>query len=132
MTAETYQTLSDDWILNMCKFVVAWVGNCPENGEPFCEKHSALKCCSCGEQATHNCEETMGLVCGCPLCDNCEHELSEKGTNGGTFAHCKKSDQKHVPWYVKDLIAKLGISEKDWLALSQDEQLALLDSKTPA
>ena len=58
------------------------------------------KCGSCGEQATNECEAgILGLCCGMPLCDNCEHELDEKGTNGHDLNHCRKKDQKYKPWY---------------------------------
>lgn len=60
-----------------CKFNEAWIGQCEaeadENG--FCEKHKGKVCCSCGKPTTHNCDETMGLVCGAPLCDDCEHTI---------------------------------------------------------
>lgn len=101
----------------MCKFNIAWVGDCktePGEGEDFCQEHSNMKCSSCGEQATHTCEETGQFVCGSPLCDECEHTTAEDGTNGGIGffrtsplpegykTHCKKSDQAHQPWYTQE------------------------------
>jgi hypothetical protein len=44
----------------------------------------------------------MGLVCGCPLCDDCEHELSPNGTNGWTLKHCRKDQQKYKPWWEQE------------------------------
>lgn len=88
----------------MCKFGKAWTGPCNEEGEPYCPEHDGVKCCSCGEQATHECAVTMTqFVCGYPLCDNCEHELTEAGDNGGWFntKHCKKTEQKYTPWYTR-------------------------------
>jgi len=78
-----------------CNFYKAWIGKCRNKADEsgYCEEHKGLKCCSCGDQATHDCEETMQLVCGCLLCANCEHELSPNGTNGGTFRHCRKDEQ---------------------------------------
>ena len=92
----------------MCNFNLAWVGDCKESPEKiFCEKHENIKCCSCGKQATHECAETMGLVCGAPLCNNCEHTIRENGCNSGAplpegvKGHCKKENQVYQPWYVK-------------------------------
>lgn len=84
-----------------CNYEQAWVGKCGAVGH--CDKHHDLKCCVCGEPATHNCAETMGpLVCGCELCDECEHEIQEDGTNGYCLKHCKKTDQKFTPWYARN------------------------------
>lgn len=86
----------------MCKFKLAWTNGCLEKeieGSDYCEKHSKMKCCSCGEQATHECEETNQFVCGAPLCENCEDEISYKGTN--TFRHVKKVDQKYTSWFMR-------------------------------
>jgi hypothetical protein len=92
-----------------CKFNLAWVGPCKEETEvEFCEKHSNLKCCSCGEQATRECPETMGLVCGAPLCNNCEHTMRSNGCNSGgelpegLKGHCKKTEQVYQPWYMRE------------------------------
>jgi hypothetical protein len=95
-----------------CKFQDGWAGQCKNDAEEsgFCEKHKDVKCSSCGEHATHSCSETMGpLVCGEPLCDNCEHTIYSDGTNGGLGSighlpegykdHCKKTDQKYETWY---------------------------------
>jgi hypothetical protein len=91
--------------INRCQFENAWVGQCPEPaelGERYCAKHLHLNCASCGEQATHTCDATLGgLTCGAPVCDNCEHELDENGTNGFHTRHCKKTDQKYTPWYTR-------------------------------
>lgn len=86
-----------------CKFDLAWRGACNQETEgEFCAEHTGLKCSSCGEPATRQCEETMGLVCGALLCGNCEHEIAEDGTNGRSNRHCKKSEQKYTPWYMRD------------------------------
>lgn len=59
---------------NSCDFNRAWIGKCKE---PFvlnstrCEDHEGLICCSCGETATHECDETGQFVCGAPLCSDC-------------------------------------------------------------
>lgn len=60
-----------------CKFEKAWVGRCKNVSFPgldYCEEHSKRQC-SCGNQATHDCYETMGgFVCGEPLCPKCASE----------------------------------------------------------
>ena len=94
----------------MCKFNEAWVGWCEQPGEPYCAKHTDLKCESCGKQATRSCGETGQFVCGSPLCADCEHTIHEDGTNGGIGfdaspppegmkRHCKKTEQRCLPWY---------------------------------
>jgi len=99
-----------------CKFEKAWIGKCASEvieGSDFCKDHDGMKCCSCGQSATHDCYETGQFVCGAPLCDDCEHTTSEDGTNGGIGfnaqpspkgmkTHCRKSEQKYDPWYMQD------------------------------
>ena len=60
--------------MSRCGFLISWRGHC-ENEAP-CEKHKDLRCVSCDAPATQDCEQTMGLVCGALLCDNCEHKPS--------------------------------------------------------
>lgn len=88
-----------------CGFDVAWVGRCRvvvcSEGER-CQQHAGLKCCSCGAPATRECDETMQFVCGCPLCDDCEHKVAPNGTNGGTLQHCRKDAQEYQPWYMRE------------------------------
>lgn len=95
--------------MDNCKFDRAWVGKCKvECDGDFCDEHKDKVCCSCGEQATRECSETMGLVCGFPLCDNCEHTIRDNGCNSGgelpegLKGHCKKDEQLNKPWYMKD------------------------------
>lgn len=59
-----------------CKFSKAWIGPC--NNEvaeeaTFCPSHESLKCHGCEGKATQECDHTGGLVCGCPICDDCMH-----------------------------------------------------------
>ncbi len=82
-----------------CTFTRAWIGHC---GKPDCTEHAAIKCCSCGNPATHECGETYGFVCGAPLCEECGHQIAEDGTNGGRSVHCRRDQQKHLPWYMRD------------------------------
>ena len=99
-----------------CKWTEAWVGQCKKESDEsgFCEEHRTKECVSCGKQATRNCDQTGQFVCGAPLCDECEHTVYPSGTNGGIGffseelpegmkSHCKKSEQKFKPWYMKDL-----------------------------
>jgi len=86
-----------------CGYDLAWIGPCsaPTSEGCLCEKHAALTCSSCGKPATHECDETFQFVCGAPLCEDCEHETAEDGTNGGTMKHCRKDAQKFTPWYAR-------------------------------
>jgi hypothetical protein len=92
-----------------CKFELAWIGVCNEIADEsgFCAKHKDIKCVSCGKQATQQCSETMGLVCGAPLCDDCEHTINDNGCNSGgnlpvgLKMHCKKNEQVYKRWYMR-------------------------------
>lgn len=92
----------------ICQFDQAWTGQCksPADESGYCDKHK-LKCSSCGEPANHDCSETMGLVCGAPLCAECEHTTHSNGCNSGGDLpqgyknHCKIIDQVYKPWYMK-------------------------------
>lgn len=99
----------------ICGFDLAWIGKCKELASETgrCEKHSGIVCSSCGAPATHECEETGQFVCGAPLCDDCEHTIFPEGHNGGIGfnaqdcpegmkRHCKKTEQKFKPWYMRD------------------------------
>ncbi len=98
-----------------CKFILAWAGRCKKesNESGYCAEHEKEICCSCGKKATRQCAETMGLVCGAPLCDECEHTIWSNGCNScgfdanailpeGLGTHCKKSEQKYEPWYKQE------------------------------
>lgn len=71
-----------------CTFHKAWIGLCgkPADDSGYCEKHRGIKCCSCGEQATRECDQTgIQFVCGYPLCAGCNHGTPPKD-NFGLFA----------------------------------------------
>ena len=92
-----------------CNFDIAWIGNCKNdaNENDYCNEHQDIKCKSCGVQATHTCVETMILVCGAPLCNDCEHTLCDNGCNSrgnlpkGFKEHCKIAEQVYKPWYTQ-------------------------------
>lgn len=87
-----------------CGFHTEWVGHCTKDKQT-CKKHKGLVCSSCGAPATRECGETMGLVCGTPLCDDCEHTIQSNGCNSrGTLPHgynnhCKKDAQVYKSWF---------------------------------
>jgi hypothetical protein len=89
-----------------CKFDLAWVGECGKEG---CTKHADVKCVSCGNPATRECDATDVLVCGAPLCDDCDHTIQSNGCNSGgelpegLQRHCRKVDQVFKPWFVTEL-----------------------------
>jgi hypothetical protein len=101
-----------------CSFREAWIGRCKKEaaeGEKYCLDHKGRKCCSCGNEATHTCEETGQFVCGENLCDGCEHMIFPSGTNGGIgfrmeklpegmpkCRHVKKGEQKYTPWWERE------------------------------
>lgn len=88
--------------MSTCKFHLAWRGPCNKKTDPdsdFCSEHKGLVCSSCGGEATGECNETFGLVCGAPLCDECEHEVAPDGTNGANSIHVKKTDQRYKYWF---------------------------------
>ena len=55
-----------------CKYDMPWIGKCnKDSGDAeYCEEHSK-ETCRCGQQATHGCSATCGLVCGVPVCSDC-------------------------------------------------------------
>lgn len=58
-----------------CSYWLAWRGLCgaPVTSGDRCVDHD-LPCENCGARATGDCGQTLGaLVCGSPLCDECEH-----------------------------------------------------------
>lgn len=114
-----------------CKFTEAWVGRCKKNSDEskYCEKHKDIKCVSCGKQATHACHETMGLVCGSPICDDCEHTIYENGCNSGAplpknhKSHCKKTEQVYKPWYIEEYIKEYGIEAYNKTLFKHSEKI---------
>ena len=73
--------------MGSCTFNLAWYGPCKAACEgSVCNRHAAVKCCVCGEQATHECDHTGLFVCGVPLCKNCEgHTDTSKPAGGWGF-----------------------------------------------
>jgi len=61
--------------MSECKYFLAWRGTCgkktDKDSDDRCTKHFESECRSCGERAVKECSETMGLVCGEPLCEDC-------------------------------------------------------------
>ena len=76
-----------EWSMGNCTFDLAWRGPCKATCEgSVCTQHAAVKCCVCGEQATHECDHTGQFVCGAPLCNNCEgHTDTSKPAGGWGF-----------------------------------------------
>ena len=120
---------------SVCGFGIAWLAPCKHEVEApgcRCSEHTDIKCASCGAPATHQCEETGGLVCGYPLCDECTHNTHPEGHNGlmckwpdGMRMHCKKSERKYAPWYVdssllEDWKKQEGIPESVEIILTSD------------
>lgn len=68
-----------------CKFIRDWAGRCiqsPVPGHEYCSQHIFDKCEVCGKQATHSCDQTLGLVCGAPLCDDHKHTDPSRMVHG--------------------------------------------------
>ncbi|PQA60159.1 hypothetical protein C5O19_11230 [Siphonobacter curvatus] len=89
----------------MCNYELAWIGKCKDLADEsgYCPEHAEVKCKCCGEKATRDCSETfMGFVCGEPLCNTCEHELTEKGVNYCGGRHVKQGEQKYKPWFMQE------------------------------
>lgn len=84
--------------MNLCLFDRAWIGPCGRdaNEDFLCSSHAHLRCVSCGAKATRECDHTgIQFVCGYPLCDECEHQIPEKGKEGLFMlggGHKKKSE----------------------------------------
>jgi len=58
-----------------CQFNLAWIGKCGEETKAetvgYCKIHRKVKCQVCGGQAIRQCSCATSLVCGRPLCNNC-------------------------------------------------------------
>ena len=63
--------------MTRCAFTIAYRGEC--GWEEPCPDHTGLRCTSCGSPATMECPEITDLVCGAPLCGDCEHRTEEFG-----------------------------------------------------
>lgn len=72
----------------ICEFKDPFKGECTREADDdgYCEEHGAMKCVSCGGQATRLCPFAATFVCGEPLCDDCEH--------GAYGSHARKSGGK--------------------------------------
>lgn len=79
--------------IGRCTFTPAWQSRCCNVcAGDFCDRHSGIKCSSCGEQATTECAHTGQFVCGAPLCPKChgceDHE--KPSGNWGFLNHYHK------------------------------------------
>jgi hypothetical protein len=77
-----------------CRFEVPWRGPC---GKPstngWCSEHEGKRCVSCGAKAERGCQEGLSLVCGAPLCKDCEH-TSSRDSNGPQ--HVKRKTAQRI------------------------------------
>ncbi len=95
-----------------CQFDKAWVGKCKtpsDNG--WCSKHEKLKCVSCSSKATRSCEVGLSLTCGCALCGECKHTLSDKGPShvtGTVYREMMRKENEKVLGPVNRLDPNLG------------------------
>lgn len=97
--------------MSRCQWDKAWIGQCRNEaqvGDKYCKEHQK-QCICCGKDATGECSETCGLVCGAPLCDNCEHELDSSGCNKRGSFHVKKGEQKYYDWIYQEVY---GVKER--------------------
>lgn len=93
--------------MSKCKFDIAWRGTCnAECAGTFCDKHAAVKCSVCGEQATNECNHTGQFVCGTRL-------HNALGGNGGVIpdVDCLECDT-----YVKRFRHLWESTGGDWAA----------------
>ncbi len=75
-----------------CPFIRAWIGHCNKPiaaGSSYCAEHARLTCVSCDAQATGECSAALGLVCGSPLCNDCQHD-----SNGANLYNSHKKREK--------------------------------------
>lgn len=62
---------------NQCAFCEPWRGYCNNtvavDGD-VCDEHKQAHfiCVNCGKQAVTKCQASMGLMCGNPLCEECD------------------------------------------------------------
>jgi len=86
-----------------CNYDVPYQGQCQnpvDSPLDRCDEHKGRVCCSCGAPATRDCSMASSMVCGAPLCDDCEHitahnQLSEPGSRWKRMpSHVKRKDIK--------------------------------------
>ena len=74
---------------DQCTWILAWNGMCinrREDGSCYCEFHSTLTCCICGDQATRDCDDVMEtMVCHVPLCNSVECYIEHVEKHHGVF-----------------------------------------------
>lgn len=61
--------------MTACTFVKPWQGECGDAGTgdpPRCEEHTDLECGVCGAPAVTRCKASFGMMCGNPLCEDCD------------------------------------------------------------
>jgi hypothetical protein len=117
----------------MCNFDKAWIGKCKESnveGKEYCEEHTKEVCSICGEQATHDCAETMQFVCGANLCGKLECKLQHfYRAHGYAFFELKALEERLNRNPFKLVVSKVnyGTGEmEDWLNEKYKDQLEVL------
>jgi len=99
-----------------CRYDVSWRGACNDPtrlNSQFCEKHEGVACTVCGKQAVKECEESAGLGCSNPLCQNCicscrsipPPAVEKRVSNTRRIRIQKKSDKVHCRdcmWWVDE------------------------------
>jgi hypothetical protein len=72
--------------MDQCVWDLAWIGRCKKEALPgtpaLCAEHSDKKCLSCGRVAVRECPEAGSLVCGAPLCADCNHNYDSTSRFG--------------------------------------------------
>lgn len=117
----------------MCKFNKAWIGICKQEnikGYEYCEEHLNCKCAICGNQATHDCAETMQFVCGANLCDSLECKLEHLYISHG-YSYTEISNlEKILEKKTKIIVAKLRYETSskfhEWYNTTHGEYLQLI------
>lgn len=64
-----------------CKYDVPYVGECSKQAitnSDYCWEHSRRTCDVCEKQATRGCSVAVSLVCGMPICNNCNYCRTHK------------------------------------------------------
>lgn len=99
-----------------CRFNEAYRGPCgaPSDND-WCDKHESLICCCCGKKATRSCPHTSSMVCGCSLCDECEHS-----PNGGGI---------HIPSVEAKAIRQARQVEEEAREASRHSPVQRVDAK---
>jgi hypothetical protein len=80
-----------------CTYELAFMGPCgmATVNSDRCVKHVTARCISCGKPATRECDASIGVCCGYPLCDDCGHSIKQRHVSK------QQAERDFVDWEIE-------------------------------